>query len=331
MPHNKSDLLARWEGVLSTGTGLFNLVDADHPLRIFIGGNSGGDATLSLVLEDRPPRIPSFSSLSMEQRLRSDGTWLFLIQLGAQDAFPEFVAMCQELINRSVHGSDEGAALRLFVRGLDEWRKLFKPVKDDLLSEEALRGLVAELTVMLDLAQMGRPWAELINGWVGPLGAPQDFHLSSGLFIEAKSVHRDSTLVTISSAEQLAVADESQLMLSTVLVERSPATDLTQTPLDLCSAVHEALVGSFDLSDEFGLRLKEMGFDEANSDYADASFRLGSPKYFAVEVDFPKLTPTQLPKGVFSVEYRLSLATLQRYMLEPESVKFRLEGTSLWT
>jgi hypothetical protein len=330
MPYNKSDLLSRWEGVLSAGTGLFNLVDADHPLRIFIGGNSGGDATLSLVLEDRPPHIPSFSSLTIEQRLRPDGTWLFLIQLGARDAFPEFVAMCQELINRGVNGTDEGTALRSFVRGLDEWRKLFKPVKDDVLSEQALRGLVAELAVMLDLARMGRPWSELISGWVGPLGAPQDFHLSNGLFIEAKSVHLDSTLITISSAEQLAIAEESQLMLSTVLVERSPSTDLTRTPLDLCSSVHDALVGHFDLSDDFSLRLKEMGFDEANLDYADAAFLLGSPRYFAVDVDFPKLTPPQLPKGVFSVEYRLSLSELQRYTLEPDNVKARLEGTAPW-
>ena len=331
MTYNKSDLLSRWEGVLAAGTGLFSLVDADHPLRLFIGGNSGGDATLSLVLEDRPPHIPSFSSLSIEQRLRSDGSWLFLIQLGAQDAFPEFVAMCQELINRSVKGSDEGAALRLFMRGLDEWRKLFKPVKGDTLSGDALRGLVAELAVMLDLARIGRPWSELISGWVGPLGAPQDFHLGSGLFIEAKSVHRDSTMITISSAEQLAVTDESQLMLSTVLVERSPSTELTRSPLDLCSSVHEALIGHFDLSDDFSLRLKEMGFDEANLDYAEASFLLGSPKYFAVEIDFPKLTPPQLPKGVFSVEYRLGLAELQPYVLEPDSVKSRLGGTAPWS
>jgi hypothetical protein len=268
-------LADRWVAVLGAGSGLFNLVDAIHPLRLYIGGNDSGRATFTVALDKRPAQVPQFVGVEIESRLREDGSWLLLVQLQIAGAFAEFVAMCDELVRRSAPATSESDGLRLLLEGLDQWRTLFKPVKDRLLSEPEMRGLAAELVCMLRIARPTRTWPDIIQGWKGPFGAAQDFQLADGLSIEAKSVHASSSSVKISSLEQLQVF-EGRLLLATVLVELDLATTPGTVSLPvLCRSIEDELVGSFDLLDDFRAKLREVGYDRDELAYGDIWMRIG--------------------------------------------------------
>ena len=71
-----------------------------------------------------------------------------------------------------------------------------------LLSENAQKGLIAELAFLAEAIEQGMNPADALAGWVGPESADQDFVYTDG-WHEIKATGASSTMVTISSVEQL--------------------------------------------------------------------------------------------------------------------------------
>lgn len=317
---NEMRLEQRWRDVLNAGSGLFNLVDSDHPLRIYIGGNSDGKPTLTLLLTERPPPLATFDSLSIDLRRRDDGTWLLLLQLESSRAFREFVTMCGDLIVASRSAANETGGLSAFLTALEHWRNLFKPAVSALLTEAELRGLVAELVCMKDLFRPSRSWEDIVHGWVGPVAAPQDFRLSAATLVEAKAIHRDSSAVQISSLEQLD-AGISSMYLATVVVEREiPDAANAVTVPELARAIETELVGSFELVDELRAKLREIQFDAADPGYEEYWFSVGQLSLYVIGADFPRLIRSNVPSDVARAEYQLALSALQRFAVDPRQI-----------
>jgi len=309
-------LRTRWERVIAAGAGLFNLVDSEHPLRIYVGGNASGQPTMTLMLSHRPPALSSFNLLKIETRRREDMSWILLVQLQSTAAMREFVAMCADLIESSRHAQNEERAFSLFLAGLDHWRRLFKPALGDVLSENQLRGLVAELQCMIDLLSPSIGWRETVSGWVGPLKAPQDFRVSSNRLVEVKSLHRDSRSMEISSLQQLS-AGSSRLYLAAVVVEvESAASDGTVTLPDIVDEIERALIGDFTTVDLFRHRLRELGFEPENPAYSDIHFARGDASLFGVIAGFPCITNESAAPEILEASYRLSLSGIQPYKLQ---------------
>lgn len=315
----------RWRAVLEAGSGLYNLADSRHPLRIYIGGNSTLAPTLTLVLSERPQASPTFNLLTIETRRREDGTWLLMLQLESSKAFREFVTMCSDLILASRRGSNESEALLMFWDSLDQWRNLLKPVANGLLGDAQLRGLVAELSCMTELLRPSRSWSEIMLAWVGPLAAPQDFKLSDGILIEAKAVHRDSSRVRISSLAQLDPG-QGQLFLATVEVERVVAGFRgSSTVPALVRSIEAELRGSFGLADQLREKLDEIEFDIDAAGYDDYWYVPGPIKVFGVGPGFPRLTRSDVPSGLVGAEYEIALETIQQFTVDPIAAFLELQ------
>lgn len=313
----KRSLEERWGEVLNVGSGLFNLVDATHPLRVFIGGNANLEPTLTLVLRNEPPALATFHLLSIDTRRRDDGTWLLLLQLQSKHAFREFATMCGELVEASRDFPDESSALAAFLKALDHWRNLFRPAPRDLLTESQLRGLAAELACMTQLLRPSRSWEDVIHAWVGPLEAPQDFRLSGNLLIEAKAVHRDSSTIQISSLDQLD-RRASTLLLATVVVEREVRTTPEVRSLSgMVEAVEGQLVGSFALIDEFRAKLREAQFDPNDPGYGEYWFSIGPVALYRVDVGFPFLATGDVPSGIVRAQYEIGVGAIRDFAVEP--------------
>jgi hypothetical protein len=309
------DLEDRWRSVRVEGAGFFTLLDSHHPLRIYFGTNSSADPTLTLVLSERPPEVANFTGLVVESRVRESGEWTMLLQLNEPSAFGEFVAMSRDLARSSHSYASERAALEAFIGGVDRWRRLFHPMRANLLSESRLRGLTAELVVMLNLLSPHKKWTELIHGWAGPFGADQDFQLAAGLFLEVKSTHAGSQSVKISSLTQLQQFG-SRLVLALVPVDRDVETTTGVVTLpQLCSSIEASIGMQLDLRDEFRGRLREVGFDPMEPAYQDLWFRLGEITLFDVVDGFPRLLKIDVAPGVVDAEYAISLGALEPYLI----------------
>lgn len=307
---------ARWQEALGAGYGMFKLVDARHPLKLYIGGNQRGEPTLSVVLAEQPPPVPSFDALEMERRRRSDGTWVLLFQLQSADAFDEYIAMCAALIAASQGAGSEAAALDDLLSCLNKWRRLFKPVRDGLLSVNQLQGLAAELVAMKQLLRPSRSWKEIIHGWVGPLQAPQDFRLADDLRLEVKSVHAGSKSIRISSLEQLTLA-QSRFCLLTIQVDREvlSAPRVVTVP-ELCRSIYASIGMDFELVDTFQNLLGEVGFRADDPAYDDFHFRIGAARLYEVSAAFPRLETGTVPPGLLRAEYDLELSSMKDFEVD---------------
>jgi hypothetical protein len=319
---------ARWVNVLADGSGLFNLVDADHPLSIFMGGSPAGEACLTITLDERPPQISALANVVIEHRLRADGSWLLLFQLTSMSAFTQFVSMCHELVTRSMSASGQLASLRDFLAGLDKWRLLFRPAPNKLLSEGRLRGLVAELNCFANLLLPARSAEDVVTGWVGPLASPHDFKLADSLAIEVKSVHKDSRDIHIASLEQLEHQDV-RLALLTTVVERSISDAVGAITVgELVYKISETLTDRPDLEDEFQLRLREVGMDSADLSYDEIFFTIGKTTYYAVDKSFPRLSRATTAPQICRVEYDLDIRDLDEFEMDGTSFASALRDRS---
>jgi hypothetical protein len=217
------------------------------------------------------------------------------------------------------------------VKGLDQWRQLFKPIRSEQLTDEQIRGLAAELFCILELFRTERSWAEIIQGWVGPLGAPQDFVLGDGLVVETKSFHPDSTSIRIASLSQLDIPEQQRLALIGVVISRETADSVGALTLPLmCERISTALEGMFDLADEFRLKLRELRFDPNDPVYAEHFFVARSPKAFAVRGDFPRIVRADVRAGVKDAEYFISMSEVDAFEIELDQLRPGREGDP-WT
>ena len=309
------DFEHRWRNVLSAGKGLFNLVDASHPLEIYFGANGVAEPTLSIVLGSRPPTVARFDSLTIEPRQREDGSWILLLQLQSMNSFGEFSTMCRDLVKASRDFDTEPKAFAAFLVALDRWRGLFKPADERVMSEKRLRGLAAELICMSELLRPARTWKDIIQGWVGPARAPQDFKLSGNRLVEVKSLHTDSTSVNIASLDQLD-RGKSELFLVTVIVERDVEEAQSSFTLQaLIQSIESELVGDLELVDEFRSKLREVGYALDDPSYAFMFFTSGSLSVYEIRPEFPRIRREDIQTDILFASYELSLLGLTEFQV----------------
>lgn len=166
---------------------------------------------------------------------------------------------------------------------LTDWQKLLKPSVS--LSEEALRGLFGEMTVLRLLAQRNPIFA--LDAWLGPTGHVHDFATTNG-DIEVKATKHEGRDVEISSLDQLDEVAGVPLCLVRIHVEDSP------NGVNIGDLVDE-LVTLGCLRSMVVEKLERMGFHVGIT--ADDSRFVVTEALLAwsVEADFPGLRSADLP------------------------------------
>ena len=113
------------------------------------------------------------------------------------------------------------------------------------LAREEELGLAGELTFLLCLMDAGVQPDVVIEGWVGPADAPQDFVLGTGAIEVKASMSSAGFPVRIGSLEQLDDKVASPLFLAAIRFEQ---TEAGQSVADLIDVVEERLVDRPDLT-----------------------------------------------------------------------------------
>src|ERR1035437_10211354 len=292
-----------WQALLAAGEhGGARRVDDTHPCDLY--GALGEDGRPGLLLfSDVPlPSPPTLSSVEAITSRRQDGRWSLGIWLTVDALRSPFGQLCQDLIDATRMASPEPAGGFILAR-LARWRRLLEGAH--AMSTSELRGLVGELLVLRHCLDIWSP-AEVVDGWVGPLGAPQDFTLP-GLLLEAKAVQPGSPIVQISSVDQLDSA--SKLVLAAVTLATVSAEGEGFSVGAFISGLRKRLM---DLNApmavlEFDARLAAAGYRE-DDQMSHATFRGDGIRFFEVSDAFPALHRVQLPRGVLDATYEIALA-----------------------
>ena len=294
------------------------LVDHTHPIEIFWAVNQEGKYLLIVLFDNiNNPSIYEFPKLNGFEIFLTNQHHL-VITLNNNEQWEIFYSLCKDLISSTRPCENHDEAINALIRRLKGWQILLSSSKPKILSDEKIRGLIAEL-LFLDLHLF--PYFGLTNSieyWTGPEGSSQDFNIKSTV-VEVKSqLGEKPSSVRISSADQLC-PELPELYLHIVILGKSD--DATLGSFNLSSTVErirKKLLDSLPSSIErFNDLLLSVGFIE-NNEYQKKNFILLNEKTFEVREGFPRICTKDVPAGIDQVRYNLNLASCDDFLCELE-------------
>lgn len=309
----KTRIEERWDALTSVpDKPIFQLLDAEHPLDLYIGKAMTSELLFLVVDKEEPPKLKSMKAVEVATSQRPDGRWNLLLTLRRNDLSSIFALLCDDLASASRHLPDGANGMLFLARRLAAWRKLTEEGYSDLLSASEVRGLVGELLVLEQFLRSDLASVTVLKSWVGPLGADQDFHFPEMAW-EVKTVPPDASSVQIASERQLYAAERALRLVVVTLGEASPGAGLSLNAT--VDRLRHRLQDDVEALDFLEDRLKEARYIR-RAEYSAPDFHVGLFRLFRVEEGFPRLTPVDLPRGVCQVEYRVLLETCTTWSTE---------------
>lgn len=173
---------------------------------------------------------------------------------------------------------------------------------------EELRGLIGEMWLLLTTFRDKRSVGAAIEGWLGPMGLPQDFWFVEDGYHEVKAIGPASVRVRISSEHQLD-ADDLELVVLKVANTAESSGGSVNLPM-LVTRTRRALADEGAGGDGLDERLTRLGVVLEESFYQDTWFVVTQATTYDVSRDFPAIRASDLPAGVSRVTYQLSLSEI---------------------
>lgn len=206
---------------------------------------------------------------------------------------------------------------------LDRWRNLFEAERGALLGPAQLAGIMAELSVLHELVRSHGPRA--LYAWQGPKGNRHDF-VFADCSVEVKATtNHNNMVVTIHGGRQLAAADQGDLYLRALQLERTP------NGISVPAKVKELI----DLGVSRLELLTSLGgahyFDVDSSAYEGIKFSTLSGNSYLIDASFPRITAdTLIPSGTIerlsNISYSIDLGHVQETDLDLSTVVIANNG-----
>ncbi|MFM1990355.1 MAG: hypothetical protein RJA99_3312 [Pseudomonadota bacterium] len=303
----------RWDALgVDAGEAVYQLIDASHPLRFYIGISAEAKRQLLLVSAEQPAASVDYQHLRIQSFQRADGLWSLILQLEDSSLEEVFATLCEDLVVRTRHLKDPERPIRPLMRRLVQWLDLLAKRRSATLSTGEIRGLAGELLALHSVvrAEIGLPSA--LRAWTGPQGADQDFRTPSKCW-EVKTVQPAAAAVQISSEDQLDIDGPAELVVI-ILDESEVAGDDTFTLNALVAERRAELSADIDLRDLLDDRLIQAGY-LPRPEYDLSHFTLMKVRRFSVSGDFPRLRRSTLAAGIESLSYSIRLDALGAFEL----------------
>lgn len=224
-----------------------------------------------------------------------------------------FLGLCETLIASLAPVTDSEVALAVALTHLKRWKAFLAGRKARILSDEEVRGLVAELCVLRALYQRTLSQGAAVDAWCGPDASHQDF-IFGNTAVEVKSLSgRERSTVRISSEDQLEGLTDN-LFLMTVRLSDMPDSEQARSLNDLVALIEQELLSAETL-EQFSNKIAGVGYAPL-ADYDTPRFLVGNTQAYRVTKDFPRLIRSQLPQGLVRVSYDIQLEAIAPFACE---------------
>jgi hypothetical protein len=283
-------------------------IDDSHPADIFLGLDNGMRAFL-VVCPQRPPQTPSLAAIGVDARPRHDGKWAVVLRLLRPDLKVLFNRLVEDLDGAMrQHPGNPGETV--LVR-LARWQHLLSKGNPELLGENQLRGLCAELDFLLSEAISAVGPTQAVAAWKGPYDAPKDFVFAHAE-VEVKAVHSQPREYCISSLEQLTDAGKPLFLWVRVLdVYNIPEPD-SRSVSAFVARVRAAVASDPAASEDLEIRLRLAGYED-RPEYELRAIDFSPASCFRVSQGFPRIERPVINAGVIACEYRINVAALESF------------------
>ncbi len=224
-----------------------------------------------------------------------------------------FLGLCETLITSLTSITDSQVALAVALAHLKRWKAFLAGRKARVLSDEEVRGLVAELCVLRALYQRTLSQGAAVDAWGGP-DASHQYFIFRNTAVEVKSLSgRERSTVRISSEDQLEGLTDN-LFLMTVRLSDMPDTEQARSLNDLVALIEQELLSTKTL-EQFSNKIAGIGYAPL-ADYDTPRFLVGNTQAYRVTKDFPRLIRSQLPQGLVRVSYDIQLEAIAPFACE---------------
>lgn len=309
-----------WEGLSPSAASLLGRrVDPGHPQAWWWCVEPSGRYGLALYSvppKELPPDLSSLKGLTVSIRQQSsDGTHFLLLLLESGTEWQLFHTLCMDLVESTSRSDTPGDAVDVAVTRLRRWRRLLSRGRSPGLTDEEVRGLIAELLFLRDelVARVGIVAA--IQAWAGPDGQPQDFAVEDRAFEIKSHLTSARQVVAISSLEQL---ESAAPLLFLVVQNLSIAQTDTAGSLSLAQLVSSirTLAGAAgqDLVDRFNALLETQGYEDERK-YAEVPYLESGRRYFRVDEGFPRIIRSEVAPEIPRATYALDVSLCERFLV----------------
>jgi hypothetical protein len=226
----------------------------------------------------------------------------------------EVFALFIENIYESINNLDnESMVINQTLDSIAKWKKLFDKIKSTLLTEEEQKGLVGELLFISESIENEVPKDTIIENWFGPDYYNKDFVINNKGF-EIKTTTQDRPTIKISSEQQLDKQDLNILYLIQYNLEESKSNGFTLP--ELINKVSLEIADNYILKSKFDEKLVKIGYNHDDYSKYDKKYKLIEKNVYNVNDNFPKITKSTLPKGIFNSIYNIEILVLDEYKIE---------------
>lgn len=231
--------------------------------------------------------------------------------VGSNELFAAMACDVVGAIDDAAHASvAEVNLLRVFIQRVVAWQK-FMSRGSSPLSAEAELGLAGEVVFMTYLLQAGVSTEVVLEGWVGPDDAPQDFVVGDGAIEVKATLSTAGFPVKIGSLEQLDDATVSPLFLGAIRFTREVGGSTLPA---IISALEHQLLDDPAAVAFVRQRLLTAGYSELHAAAYTRTFEVAEVRVYAITSEFPRLTSGLVPQGISRAMYEIDLENAKGFL-----------------
>jgi len=292
--------------------------EGNHPLSPFWAIHPNGAPGLvigGIPVSAIPKELPLPRGIVMATEVSEAGDTTLTMFLQTPDDRDVFQRLCEDIVSCSATAnSTADACIQIFIR-LRRWQSLLGLARGREMSDREVRGLLAELWMLLHVLTPKIGIAIALRAWVAPDRHPQDFALPGGILEIKARLTGSRPEVHISSLEQLECI---HLPLHLVVVELTPS-DHDQSALSLNDLAESLLIAAgqhnMDTRDLAHAALANRGY-VVSPRYDALSYSIAGAVAFQVKPDFPRILRGSTDARVTEANYSLALTALGEYREE---------------
>lgn len=235
---------------------------------------------------------------------------------------PMFLGLVEYVYRETSVATTRDSSVKALLDSVHEFRQFFAR-RTDRLSEGQVRGLFAELELILTLVRGGASIEDVLRAWSGPFRGT-DFRLAGGVGVEVKTTRIPAKVVKISSEYQLDDHEHGLFLLVRPLTTVQRGEGESVAFKQVVDLVKQELEGSPSAKELWLAAVTALGFDESDTYYDQWAFVAESWRAFRVADPFPRIIPQDLPPGLRGVSYSLDLSELTEQETEIDAVMLDL-------
>lgn len=204
---------------------------------------------------------------------------------------------------------------------LKKWKVFFSSGRIPVLTASEAQGLYGELLFLKELLQ--RFGSNAVNTWYGEKNT-HDFYIRQHA-VEVKTSDKQAPYYAhINSEYQLDDSDVNGRLYLKMYALRSDGSGGQRLPT-LIKTVRELLQSDAVDLNIFDEKLKAVGYLDAAADYYSNGYTVRDTYLFEISLDFPRLIKEDIPKGIYHIEYDVSVSEGMNCAVEDDEFFRKLE------